>query len=265
MGGIVANLLFAWFLFSLGYVIGVPASIEGAHGANIKNPELTVESVVSKSPAEISGIQVGDKILSLETADAELLGSTGVESVRNFIAGSDKVTIKWRRDGEVLTIPVIPQEGIVSDRKAVGVGFDMIGTLRLPPHEAVYSGFKLTAKVTGLTASGLVGFFKDALFGEAKMAEVAGPVGIIGLVRDASGLGLGNLILFTALISINLAILNLMPIPALDGGRLLFVAIEAIIRRALNPRFVNAVNLCGFALLILLMIFVTYNDVLRLF
>ena len=91
-----------------------------------------------------------------------------------------------------------------------------------------------------------------------------GPVGIVGLVGNASALGLIALINFTALISLNLAVINLIPFPALDGGRLLFLAIETVKGSPIKPQVANVFNLVGFALLILLMFVVTYNDILRL-
>jgi regulator of sigma E protease len=90
-------------------------------------------------------------------------------------------------------------------------------------------------------------------------------VGLVGHVGEAAKFGFTNLLTFTALISLNLAVINLIPFPALDGGRLLFVAIEGITRRRINVKFVNILNVVGFALLMLLMISVTVSDVVKLF
>ena len=106
---------------------------------------------------------------------------------------------------------------------------------------------------------------KSALKGEGDLSSITGPVGIVGLVGDASRLGFTYLLTFTALISINLAVVNLLPFPALDGGRLLFVAIESITRRPINPKFAQITNTVGFALLIILMLIITYRDILKLF
>jgi regulator of sigma E protease len=99
---------------------------------------------------------------------------------------------------------------------------------------------------------------------KADLSQVAGPVGIVGLVGEASSFGITALLLFTAFISLNLAIINLLPFPALDGGRLLFVIIEAVKGSPINPRYVQTLNTVGFALLILLMVAVTYNDIARI-
>ncbi len=110
----------------------------------------------------------------------------------------------------------------------------------------------------------MAAFFGQIFTGKAQFSDVAGPVGIAGLVGDATRLGLVYLISFTALISINLAVINLIPFPALDGGRVLFVIIEKIKGSAIKPQVANVINSVGFLLLILLMIVITYHDILRL-
>jgi regulator of sigma E protease len=94
---------------------------------------------------------------------------------------------------------------------------------------------------------------------------MTGPIGLVGMVGDARSLGLAYLLGFVALISVNLAVINLAPFPALDGGRLLVLLIEAVYRRPLPAGFVNMLNMVGFALLIGLMIIVSYHDLVRLF
>jgi regulator of sigma E protease len=121
-----------------------------------------------------------------------------------------------------------------------------------------------TIDTTGKIAMGLWGLLSAAVVGEADFSQVAGPVGIVNYVGDAAALGFTSLLLFTAIISLNLAVVNLLPIPALDGGRLVFVAIEAITRRPIPPVWAGRVNLAGFAFLMLLMLAATINDVIKL-
>jgi len=175
------------------------------------------------------------------------------------------VNFEYVRGEEAGTVEVLPEEGIVEDGRAIGVALDVVGTLQLPTHLAVYEGAKLTTSLTKLTAVGLYGFVVDAFSGDADLKNITGPVGIVGLVGDASALGFVYLLSFTAFISINLAIINLLPIPALDGGRILFVVIEAIKGSAIKPKVGNMLNTIGFALLIILMVVVTFNDIIRLF
>lgn len=127
--------------------------------------------------------------------------------------------------------------------------------------QSVSAGFKASVKITTDTALALGTLVSQAVVGHADLSELAGPVGIVGMVGDVRALGIGYLLTFTALISLNLCIVNLLPFPALDGGRLLLVGIESLTRRRVPPRIFNTLNTVGFALLILLMILITIHDV----
>jgi regulator of sigma E protease len=142
---------------------------------------------------------------------------------------------------------------------------DEVGILRLNPLRAVWEGLKTTVNLFYLTVTGILGLIFGAIAGTADLSQVTGPVGIVGLVGDASRLGLTYLLTFTALISINLAVVNLLPFPALDGGRLVFVAIEAITRKKIKPNLAQWVNMVGFAVLLILMALVTVKDIKNLF
>jgi len=147
---------------------------------------------------------------------------------------------------------------------AIGIAMDTIGTLKLPIHKAVWEGLKLT---TDLTIGTFVGFYKliaGAVTGTGDMSAVTGPIGIVGVVGDAAKFGFIYLLSFTALISVNLAVINLLPFPALDGGRLLFLLIEKIKGSRIKPEIANVVNMVGFGILMLLMVFITYNDIVKL-
>ncbi|MDO8624009.1 MAG: site-2 protease family protein [bacterium] len=134
----------------------------------------------------------------------------------------------------------------------------------LPLISALVKGAEVTWHVTAATAVGLAHFFAGVLTFSADLSQVTGPVGIAGAVGAAAQSGWQSLLSLTALISVNLALINLIPIPALDGGRLLFVIIEAIIRRPIKPIVAQTVNAAGFAFLILLMVVVTLHDVYKI-
>ena len=114
------------------------------------------------------------------------------------------------------------------------------------------------------TVLGLFGLIADAVRGQGSLSSVTGPVGLVGIVGDAYEFGFSYLLSFTALISINLAVINLVPFPALDGGRILFLLVEKIKGSRINPKFFNLANIIGFGLLLLLMIVVTYHDIINL-
>ena len=137
--------------------------------------------------------------------------------------------------------------------------------MKLPLIPAFLEGARTTLNLAKGTSVGFYFFLKGLFVGETSISDLTGPVGIAGLVGEARKLGLSYLISFTAFISVNLAILNLLPLPALDGGRLLFVLIESVSRRRIPARIANALNSLGFALLLALMVVVTYRDIIRLF
>lgn len=270
--GVTFNIIFAWLLFSLGFMIGLPTPVENDYGAAVRDPQLTIVSVLPDSPAQEAGLKSGDKIISLSNGAA--LTEPSLENVSDFINSSPgQIQMEILRGKENLTFEVTPQTNTADNasdspgpaRKMVGIEMDMVGTLSLPLHQALYEGAKVTWRLMDLTVRGISDLIGRAFVGQADISQVSGPVGIVGLVGDASRLGFAYLLTFSALISINLAIINLVPFPALDGGRIIFVIIEAITRRRINTKVANILNTAGFALLILLMLFITYRDIVKLF
>lgn len=126
---------------------------------------------------------------------------------------------------------------------------------------AVVEGFRASAVITADIVGALGTLARDTLSGHPDLSSVAGPVGLVSLVGEVGGMGWGYILTFVALISLNLSIINLLPLPALDGGRLLFVAIEALTRRRIPTRIFNISNTVGFGLLLLLMVLITIHDV----
>ncbi|OHB17234.1 MAG: RIP metalloprotease RseP [Candidatus Zambryskibacteria bacterium RIFOXYD2_FULL_43_10] len=262
VSGVVGNFIFAWLLFSLGFIIGLPAPAD--FSLPVENPHTVITTVLPATPAAIAGLKSGDVILALsrDGVHSELTP----EAASLFIAESvAPVTFIVERGQSISTKVIVPQEGIVTDKLAVGISMDVIGIAKLPPHEALWYGLKTTSELTILTGQAIIIFITQALGGVADISGLTGPVGIVGMVGDARELGLVYLLTFTALISINLSIINLLPFPALDGGRLFFILIEAITRKRISSKVFNIVNTAGFALLILLMLLITIQDLRNIF
>ncbi|MFA6386324.1 MAG: RIP metalloprotease RseP [Candidatus Paceibacterota bacterium] len=269
VAGVAMNFLVAWLLLSIGFMSGLPSSVGMApHGAIVNNQYLTVTSIVKGSPAEMVGLKIGDKLLALDTTtdSTKLLSSNlGAENVQSFIKkhGGEQVKIEFIRAKETKELEVTPinnKDGV----PAIGIAMDTIGTLELPIHRAVWEGLKLTTDLTISTAVGFYTLISQAIMGKGDMSAVTGPIGIVGVVGDAAKFGFVYLLSFTALISVNLAVINLLPFPALDGGRLLFLLIEKIKGSRIKPKISNAVNMIGFGLLMLLMVVITYHDITKL-
>lgn len=267
--GVFANFLLAWILLSFGFMSGLPTSVGSEpKGYKLEDIRLVVVSVSEKSPAEIAGLKSGDKIVSI-TSGKDFVSDINPDSLKSFVLShpDKEIEIGYTRgkDQNVNLVKLTPRKDNSEGKPMIGVAMDQIGTARLPIHQAFWEGLKLDWYVTKSTAVGLYTLVAESLKGKGSMASVTGPVGMVKIVGDAYEFGLTYLLSFAALISVNLAIINLLPFPALDGGRLFFLLIEKIKGSRLNPKFANMANMIGFAILIILMLFVTYHDVVKLF
>lgn len=267
--GVGFNILTAWLLFSVIYMVGMPTVFEEGDNKFVQNPALTIVEVLPETPAEYAGLKVGDKLLSF-SVNNESISELTSEKVSDFVAlhGKDKIYVEYKRGNDVFVLDTVPETNIIPnepERAVIGIAMSQVGTLKLPVHLAFWEAGKLTAKMFVAVTVAITQFLFDAITLNADFSQIAGPVGIVGIVGDAAALGIISLLSFTAFISLNLAVINLLPLPALDGGRLLFVAIEAIKGSPIKPSIVNMLNMIGFALLILLMVVVTYNDIAKIF
>lgn len=268
LAGVGMNMLLAYVLITAALVVGTPRALSVSEVAGAEHAALTVANVLPGSPAEQAGLVRGDTIVSAEDESGSWTAADP-KSFSAFIAASEgqEVSLIVRQGTEERTLEAVPARHLVpgdTDRYALGIEVATIGTVPLSFADALKEGAMLTWETTVLTAKGLWHFFYSVFTFSADLSQVAGPVGIAGVVGDASAQGFGSLLSIVALISINLALINLIPIPALDGGRLLFVIIESVIRRPIRPEFVRTVNALGFVFLILLMVAVTAHDIFRI-
>ena len=265
-GGVLFNFLLAWLLFSIGFASGLPAAIGIAPaGSVIENVALTVVQVLPDSPAQTADLKTVDQIISLILANKKI-EPKAPSDVQTFIKenGTEPITFTFKRGEELITKDILAEKNIGGSERAIGISMEEVGIVSLPIHLAIIEGAKYTAKISISMVFILGSLVADLFSGVSVSDTIVGPVGIVGLVGNAADLGFVYLLTFTALISINLAIINLIPFPALDGGRLLFLLIEAVKGSPLKPKIANTLNLIGFFLLIFLMLLVTYNDIARL-
>lgn len=267
--GIFSNFLLAWVLLSFGFMSGLPTSVGSQPtGSTLENVHLVVVSVSAKSPAELSGLKSGDKIISIKSG-TDSVPDINPDTLKSFIVAhpEKEIDIGYTRgkDANIFTAQITPKVDPTSGKSMIGIAMDQIGTAKLPVFQAFWEGMKLDWFVTKGTVVGLYTLIAQSFHGKANLSDVTGPVGMVGIVGDAYKFGFAYLLSFAALISVNLAIINLIPFPALDGGRLLFLLIEKIKGSRINPKFANTANMIGFAILIILMLLVTYHDVVKLF
>lgn len=266
LAGIAMNLLVGWLMLSAGYMVGAAATPGSSVFGEVRDVRTTIANVLPGSPAADVGLAPGDKLVSLQTGTVQLGPVQSAQDATRFIGEhqDESIVLSVRRGAEEKVFVAKPKEGIAPDKKVLGISMADIGVLQLPVHLALLQGAVSAKDLTISTAQGLGVFFSSLARGVADWGSVAGPVGIAGVGANAVQEGFAAAAFLTALISINLALINLVPIPGLDGGRLLIIIVEGIIRRPVSPKLVGGLSLLGFGLIVLLMVVVTYNDIARL-
>ena len=252
--GVLANLLLAVVIF---------ASLTLVNGIAEADPSPVVGSTVEDYPAAAAGIQPGDEITAINGIPV-----SSWEELTAIIHArpSETVEVTWGRDGETFrsAIETRATKMLVDDEiKVVGlIGIGSVITTRPAGFgEAVVSGFTLTGHWFALTYKTLA----MIITGKASLRDVVGgPIAIAQLAGETARSGFSTLLGFLAIISVNLAFLNFLPIPALDGGHIAIVLIEAAIRRSLSLRARMAIQQLGIMLILTFFVVVIYNDIMRI-
>ena len=254
-GGIM-NLLVAALFFALAMMVGAPT---------IAEPEnAVVNSVSPGSPAEAVGLQAGDLILRAD--DAEILAITDLQEYTQAHLGQT-IVLTVQRDGDMLEIAVVPRVDAPPGEGPIGIGLSPRTTIeRSPWYQAIWSGMKQTVTLIGLIFTVPVQIVRGLI--PADLARPVGPVGVGQLVGDAVQYSLDTGWWYPAMqimgtLSVAVAVTNLLPLPGLDGGRILFVIVEGIRGRRVDPAKEGLVHLIGLALLVALMLFITWQDLVN--
>ncbi|MCL5004003.1 MAG: M50 family metallopeptidase [Patescibacteria group bacterium] len=252
VAGVLGNLLLAYFILTLLFLVGYP-KISGA---------VIIDGVAKNSPAEAVGIQPSDRVVSVNGVKID-----NPETMINRVNGfkGHLITLGILRNGSTIFKEITPRASPPKGEGALGVRLGFEGglvyekdSLWLAP---VRGGQELINGI-GQIFVGL-GTLVSQIFVGRVPQDVAGPVGIYKLTSEAYAVGLRVFLQFVALISLNLFVFNLLPIPALDGGRLVFIVWEAFTRRKVNPRAAALINNVGLALLLTLFVLVTIRDIRR--
>ncbi len=257
--GVLMNILVAWVLLSIGLMIGTPQPTDGmADVSRVINRHIEVVDVLAGKPAAQAGVMPGDQVVALDAVQNPRLAE-----LQAYIDArrTQKITVQIKRGAEILTKEIQPIVYEDTGKGGLGIAIAEIGTIRYPWYRALYEG----AKETG-------SYFKQILFGFGALVkglftpgshvgdQVSGPVGVAVMTGKVARLGFIYLLQFTAILSLNLAVLNILPIPALDGGRLLFVVIGAISKKGKAIKYEGIAHTVGFVLLMLLVVVITVKD-----
>lgn len=262
--GVAMNVVLAWALFSIGHGIGLPTVVgedDAAGGAAV-----TIIAIAPGSPAEQAGVQFGDVIEKLEIGNEKMVIER-LEDVQEFIAAhrGEDIRLRLRRGADVIERAALARSDPPAGEGALGIAMANVGFVRSPWWRAPWDGAKTTLSAVVAITTALGGTVRD-LFAEGRLsADVSGPVGIFVFANESRRLGVTYLLELAGILSVNLALLNILPIPALDGGRILFLFLEGVRGVKINQKIEQAIHTVGFALLLLLMAAITYRDVVRIF
>ncbi|HWQ99472.1 MAG TPA: M50 family metallopeptidase [Candidatus Methylomirabilis sp.] len=260
--GVGMNWILAAVLLSVGLMIGVPSTLdELPPGATVEKQEVSIIETLKDSPAEKAGVKAGDVIVRIGADDAKSL-----QEARDLIAAQDlrPFTLLVRRDGQDVAVDVTPVYLEQAKRTGIGVGLVDTGIVRFPPLLAVKNGVILTGTYTKAVVLSFLDLFRDLVKGGGETADqVSGPVGIAVITGRIAKQGIMPLVHFAAILSINLAVVNFLPIPALDGGRALFLVVEGLRRKAIRRTTEALIHNISFLILIALILLVTLRDLGR--
>lgn len=254
IAGVIMNFLLAIVSFGIVYSIsGIPRDTK----------DVKVVEVIAGSPAQVAGLLVGDIIRKV--------GKEDVADVVKFVdlveqGKGKKVELEIERTG-IIKLNVTPRENPPGGEGPLGVVITSaeiyFPPVFLRPFYGVYYGFKDAVFWGGNIVSSLFRIIKGLFAGNVPQ-DIAGPVGIFAITSKAAQYGVLAVINFVGILSVNLAILNILPFPALDGGRLLFIGIEKAIGRKVLPKLESIVHIIGMIILLLLLLAITAHDVQRL-
>ena len=264
ISGVVMNFILAWVLIIVGFSVGMPVLSDGMSrfsNAEVKT-NILVMDVDENSPADLAKIKTSDIIYKVN--NQEIKSKTELQDLIKKNKGKG-TTIEIGRDGNRYLLEAVPRKDPPEGEGALGVAIEESNVVKYPWHKAILIGTRETFYLTGLVVKALYGFFKEIFVSLHISEEAAGPVGIAKMSGHVAQLGWIYLLQFVALLSINLAIINILPFPALDGGRLLFLGIEKARGKPVSLKIENIIHLVGFGLIIVLLLAVTYKDILRFF
>ncbi len=258
LAGVGMNIILAFVLLSAGFMWGAPQAVDSLPpGTKIENSHLEIMEALAGKPANVAGIESGDIIISLDN-----LQNPSVKSLRDYVDANKnkdiKVTVK--RGNETLEKNIRPFIDSETGKGGIGVALIEVGTVKYSWYMAIYQGFIMTGlylkEIVVSFYTLIAGLFRGVPVGES----LSGPVGIAVMTGKVAKLGFSYLLNFMALLSLNLAIINVLPIPALDGGRFLFLLIGKITGKPLNQKYEQIAHAIGFFVLISLVILITVKD-----
>lgn len=260
--GVLMNILLAAVLLSVQAGLGSPTLVTPDNTAQLTDFKTYILEVTPDSPAAEARLTAYDRIVRLDSIEQPT-----VEEVQGYVRekAGQTITLEIERGGERRQVSVVPRLDPPADEGALGVSLAATGLQRVPWWKTPWHGVVRTGQMMVAIVSQFW-FLLQQLIRQGMVSEtLTGPIGIAVYTNEVTQLGVAYVLEFAALVSLNLAIVNILPLPALDGGRILFVMIEAIRGKRLPLRYEKLTHTVGFVLLLLLMLAITLKDIVRYF
>lgn len=260
--GVLMNVFFAFILLSIGFGVGFPQIIDQAvSGAKVRDQKIQIVDVFVGLPAQKQGLQFGDTIVS---ADGHTFFK--LSDLQNYLESHEGQTVllELKRGREIVKKEVVPEILEETGRAGIGVSLVNTGIVSYSFPLAIWQGFSTTIFLIKEIIFAFLSLLRDLVLGRGVTVDISGPVGIAVVTGEVARQGVIYILQFAALLSLNLAVINFFPFPALDGGRVIFLLLEKSRGKAVSARVEAVVHNVGFALLMLLVILVTYRDIFQL-
>lgn len=254
VGGVVMNFFLGWVLISFLFTQGIPSP------AGVR-----IVEVAKDSPAAEAGLQKGDIIRSVDTAHevVNVILTADLVTTTNQFAG-EKIQLTIERDGRSRPVRITPRKNPPEGQGSLGVVIEQqLTTKKYSWYTAPFYGLLEAATMTTTIARELLKIPAQFITQQKTSVEFSGPVGIAKIVGEARQYGILALLQLVALLSLNLGVINILPFPALDGGRLVFIIYEWVTGKRTNQIFERYMNLIGFIILIALSVLITAYDIHR--
>lgn len=257
--GVIMNFIFAFILLSLGFLIGLPQTIDqNTPVAKISNQKVVIVEVFPQSPAEERGLKVNDVIISID--DIKVINT---DEVFSKLSAKSELTFVIERNKQLETIKLTAKQMPDHEKPILGIAMVDTGIVKYGLFESLWQGLRATVVLSYRVLEALFLLIYNLVTQFKVSADLSGPIGVAVITGQVAKMGFIYLLQFAAILSINLAIINILPFPALDGGRLLFILIEKIRRKKINEKLEGIIHNSGFALLMLLIVVITYRDLLK--
>ncbi|MFH1036916.1 MAG: site-2 protease family protein [Patescibacteria group bacterium] len=267
VAGVVSFWIIAAVLFSIVLMMGAPTAISDEETAGIVNPKVQITAVAKDSPAFVAGLQAGDNIIGIKVPGADFTDINKVKDFQDFVnlSKGQSIDLKIERGNENFEVNLVSRLNPPNGEGPLGVALVRVAIMSHPWWQAPWQGILATFDTTKGVILGYARALTNLFNGLPTGVELTGPVGIVSLFSQVGKLGVNYFLQFVAIIAVYVAIFNILPIPSVDGGKLLFLAIEAVRRKPVNPKIEQGITTVFFTLLLLVMVWVTIKDVIRLF